>query len=346
MIRIENLEVRFQGFALGEINLSIEDGEFFILMGPTGAGKTVLLEALAGLIPIKGGRILLKGKDITRLPPEKRGITIVYQDHALFPHLTVIQNIRYGLHFHKVASKEADRRLEELLQELDLEHLRHRLPVNLSGGESQRVALARALMVKPAVLLLDEPLSALDSAFREEVRHGLKRVHQSSRATFLMVTHDFAEALALGDRAAVINRGKIEQIGPMPDVFHRPATEFVANFVGMKNTFPAAFDGAYAVIEDGLHIVPAGMSRTGRGYVAIRPEEIVIHKNPITSSMRNSFRGRIIAVLDQGFYSEIHIQVGTVIFKTLITKKSHFEMEICEDVETFLSFEAASVHTF
>ncbi|MBN2254899.1 MAG: ATP-binding cassette domain-containing protein, partial [Deltaproteobacteria bacterium] len=232
MIRVEDVNIRLGEFTLRDINLAIDENEFFVLMGPTGAGKTVLLEAIAGLIPLRSGTIRVRDKDVTKMPPEKRGVSIVYQDYALFPHLTVRENIEYGLHFHKVDRGEADKRLTRMVEILDLGHLLKRLPLNLSGGENQRVALARALMVNPRVLLLDEPLSALDPGFREEIRNRLKGLHQNSTVTFLMVTHDFADALSLAERATVMNNGVIEQTGSMSDIFQRPNSTFVADFVG------------------------------------------------------------------------------------------------------------------
>ncbi|MFP4087920.1 MAG: ABC transporter ATP-binding protein, partial [Desulfobacteraceae bacterium] len=176
MIRIEDLNVSLLNFTLQDIRLTVAKNEFFALMGPTGAGKTVLLEALVGLVPVKSGRIFINEREVTGLPPERRGIGIVYQDHALFPHQTVLQNITYGLHFHRAQRSEVQGRREHLIDLLQLSHLLHRLPTHLSGGEKQRVALARALMVAPEVLLLDEPLSALDPNFREEVRDAKKNL--------------------------------------------------------------------------------------------------------------------------------------------------------------------------
>ncbi|MDY6951579.1 MAG: ATP-binding cassette domain-containing protein [Thermodesulfobacteriota bacterium] len=210
MITIRGLNISLRDFHLRDIHLDVAENEFFILMGPTGAGKTVLLEAIAGLVPIESGKISIGGQEMTGLPPEKRGISIVYQDYALFPHLTVINNITYGLRFHKINKEKAQERLARLLHVLNLSHLKDRLPAHLSGGEKQRVSVARALMVEPKVLLLDEPLSALDPGFREEVREALKRLHRTSNITFMMVTHDFAEALSLAGRAAVMNQGKID----------------------------------------------------------------------------------------------------------------------------------------
>jgi molybdate/tungstate transport system ATP-binding protein len=345
MITIKDLNVRLLEFNLHNITLNISENEFFILMGPTGAGKTVLLEAIAGLIPITSGKIIIGEKDITRLPPEKRGISIVYQDYALFPHLTVRENIIYGLHFHRIDKTQAKKVFSRLTEELNLAHLLRRLPTNLSGGEKQRVALARALMVEPKVLLLDEPISALDPTFREEVRNGLKRAHQSSDITFFMVTHDFAEALSLADRAAVMNDGKIEQVGTMEDIFQRPRSTFVADFVGMKNLFAAHYKGTKAII-DTVEIELGRKPTDTHGYIAIRPEDIVISRKSLASSMRNSFRGKITGIFDQGFTYEVHIQVKRIFFKSLITKRSLVELDIHEGSEVVLSFKSTAIHNF
>ncbi len=345
MIRVEDLNISLPGFDLSNINLSIEENEFFILMGPTGAGKTVLLEAIAGLVPIKSGKILIGEKDITRLPPEKRGISIVYQDYALFPHLTVLENITYGLHFHRIDKAQAEKRLNRLLEVVNLSHLKERLPVNLSGGEKQRVALARALMVEPKVLLLDEPLSALDPNFREEVRNALKRLHQSSNTTFLMVTHDFVEVLSLAGRAAVMNKGRIEQTGQVKEIFEKPASPFVADFVGMKNLFKASFSGTHAMvlgvrIEIGRTVDPSSQ------YLAVRPEDIVISRNKFSSSMRNNYSGIITQIDNQGFYYEITVQIKDVSFKGLITKGALIELVLEEGIPVYVSFKASAIHIF
>jgi molybdate/tungstate transport system ATP-binding protein len=237
MIRIENLRVRLPGFALEDINLHTEAGEFFVLLGPTGAGKTLLLESVAGLLPVSSGRVYLNGREVTRLAPEKRGIGIVYQDSALFPHLTVKQNITFGLRYRKTEPMHSQKKFVLLVDALKLDHLLQRTVMHLSGGEKQRVALARALVVEPALLLLDEPLSALDPNFREEIRDILKALHFNTGVTVLMVTHDFAEARYLGQRIAVINQGRIEQIGSAEEIFRRPATPFTVRFVSMHNPF-------------------------------------------------------------------------------------------------------------
>ena len=345
MITIRGLNIDLREFQLRNINLEIAENEFFILMGPTGAGKTVLLEAIAGLIQIKSGNIYIGDKDVTGLPPEKRDISIVYQDYALFPHLTVMENITYGLHFHKFDKRKAQERLAQLLDVLNLSHLQHRLPANLSGGEKQRVSVARALMVNPRVLLLDEPLSALDPGFREEVRGSLKTLHRTSSVTFLMVTHDFAEALSLAGRAAVMNNGRIEQIGEVKEIFEKPVSSFVADFVGMKNIFSVRFNGTRALLK-GLEFELGRDMENFHGYVAIRPEDIVISREKFSSSMRNNYYGIVTSVENQGFYYEIGVRVKDISFKGLITKGALIDLGLEEGSPVYVSFKASAVHSF
>lgn len=345
MIRLENVNIRLLQFQLKDVNLIIEENEFFMLMGPTGAGKTVLLEAIAGLIPISRGRIFIDGRDVTMMPSEKREVGIVYQDHALFPHLNVLENITYGLRFHPVDREEGEKRLSRLTELLNVGHLLQRLPLNLSGGEKQRVALARALMVNPRVLLLDEPLSALDPVFREEVRSGLKLLHENTNTTFLMVTHDFAEALTLADRGAIIYNGAIEQVGEIHDIFHRPASAAAAEFVGMKNLFEATIrkgKAEFGGLEFRLNRQPAG----DRRYVAIRPEDILVGRESPDGTQENVFPGTVTAVLSQGFTYEIHVSAGTLTLKALVTKRQLVDASIREGLPVFVSFRCDSIHCF
>ncbi|MBW1779749.1 MAG: ABC transporter ATP-binding protein [Deltaproteobacteria bacterium] len=345
MITVKDLHIRLSGFCLENIHLTIPEGEFFVLMGPTGAGKTVLLEAIAGLMPVTQGRVFIRDKEVTHLPPEKRGIGIVYQDQALFPHLTVRKNIVYGLRYHQISQKGAGERMDRLVSLLNLSHLLDRLPANLSGGEKQRVAMARALAVQPAVLLLDEPLSALDPNFREEVRNALKALRQRTGATFMMVTHDFADALALADRAAVINNGRIEQTGRVDDIFQRPISTFVADFVGMKNLFRARFEGTKTFLGE-LEIDLGRAPDNKEGHIAIRPEDIVISRDAVSSGIRNRFTGKVVGVFDQGFTYEVHLKAGNAVFKSLITKKTLFQLGIREGEQVFFSFKETAVHNF
>ena len=343
MISIRNLAVNLGQFQLVDITLDVKENEFFVLMGPTGAGKSVLLEAIAGLVPISSGSIKLGAREVSNLPPEKRGISIVYQDYALFPHLTVRQNIYYGLRFHRSARDDSGSRIRNLIDILALGPLLDRFPGTLSGGEQQRVALARALAVDPAVLLLDEPLAALDPRFREDLRRHLKTLHHNTNTTFFMVTHDFAEAISLAGRAAVMNHGCLEQVGTIREIFQRPSSPFVADFVGMKNLYAARFSGTAAII-DGISLELGHPNTSPSGYVAIRPEDIVLSREPLVSSIQNSLKGTVKSVQPLGFHYEIEILVKQVSFKALITKRALFDLQLHEGSETVVSFKATAVH--
>lgn len=343
MIRIDNLSVTRGDFHLQDINLEIEEGDFFVIIGPTGAGKTVLLESIAGLIAPRSGRIFAGGREITALSPEERKISIVYQDGSLFPHLTVEKNIRYGLKYHRIREDPED--LNHIIDSLDLGHLLERDPISISGGESQRVALARALAIKPTILLLDEPLNSLDPSFRGEVQRMLKKLHGRTGITFLMVTHDFSEAITLARRGAVLNRGKIEQTGTIDEIFQEPGSKFVANFVGMRNLFRAKFQGTRALIN-GFSIETGRTIPGQEGHLAIRPEDIVLSRRPISSSMRNSFPGIITGVENQGLSYAITIRCGNLRLKALVTRGALEELELAPGKSIFISFKATAVHTF
>jgi len=259
--------------------------------------------------------------------------------------MSVRDNILYGTRFRKKPASGRDELFSKLTADLDITDLLDRLPGTLSGGELQRAALARALMIEPSVLLLDEPLSALDPRFREEIRIMLKSLHRSTGCSFLMVTHDFAEALSLADRAAVINNGRIEQQGTIQEIFQKPSSAFVADFVGMKNIFPVS------VSEDAVMIGPLPVHtdrppREGHGFIAIRPEDIVISNEPLVSSIRNSFGGTVSAIIDHGFSCEVHVDVAGVTFKSLVTKSALFDLEIREGTHVYCSFKATAIHTF
>ncbi|MCF7929619.1 MAG: ABC transporter ATP-binding protein [Spirochaetales bacterium] len=369
MISIRNLSVDFDDFHLREVDLEVEAGDFFVLLGPTGAGKTVLLEAVTGIAPVTAGSIRISGKEITALPPEKRHAGIVYQDYALFPHLSVEENIRFGLKYMRQAGGAAGRheqrdieeRFDFLAAELALHSLLHRMPETLSGGEMQRTALARALITDPEVLLLDEPLSALDPAFREEIRRMLKRLHADTGKTFLMVTHDFSEALSLGGRGAVINNGRIEQTGKIAEIFRKPTSPFVAGFVGMKNVLEAEFFESGTLARTGglelrlasLEDRPAGPPSSGasgetveHGFLAVRPEDIVLSTEPIRSSMRNSFTARVQAVIDRGMACEVLLGAGSTKLTAHVTRGSVLDLELHEGKEIWCSFKATAVHRF
>ena len=238
MLRLDDIGLALGSFHLRGIHLHIRAGEYLVLLGPTGAGKTVLLETIAGLYAPDQGRILLHGRDITRTAPEKRHLGIVYQDYALFPHFTVFDNIGFGLKMRKTAPKDIDLQVRAMADFLKISHLLTRLPANLSGGERQRSALARALVLQPEVLLLDEPLSAVDRLTGNFLRDELKRIHRELGMTILHITHNMEEAFFLADRMAVMNQGKILQQGTVGEVCGQPKNRFVAELMGLKNFLP------------------------------------------------------------------------------------------------------------
>ena len=259
-VRLEGVEKRFgEVAAVAGIDLDVRDGEFFSMLGPSGSGKTTTLRMIAGFEVPTAGRILLHGRDVTGMPPFERDVNTVFQDYALFPHMSVADNVAYGLMIRKVAKAERATRVAEALRMVRLEGYDRRKPSQLSGGQRQRVALARALVNRPRVLLLDEPLGALDLKLREEMQIELKSIQKQVGITFIYVTHDQEEALTMSDRLAVFNAGRIEQVDSPAEVYERPATAFVAGFVGTSNLLRG--DVAQAVVGEA-------------GTFTVRPEKI------------------------------------------------------------------------
>ena len=348
MIQIKNLYVDLEDFQLQDINLSVSEGEYFIVLGPTGAGKTVLLESIAGLYPIKCGEIWLRGKEVTQLEPEKRGISIVYQDHVLFPHLSVKDNIVFGLKLRKQTKQEAEAALDWIAGLLDISHLLNRKPDTLSGGEQQKVALARALSIKPEVLLLDEPLSALDPETREGVQKELRQLHNRLKVTTIHVTHDFEEAIALGDHIAVLGEGRIKQVGTPEQIFRQPNSEFIARFAMARNIFAGEVidkgNGTAIFRTEGTELVVVTDLR-GKLHASIRPEDILISPEPLRSSARNSFGGTITNIVDRGSTRYITVNLPPD-FVCLVTRRSFEEMELAKGKKVYITFKATAIHIF
>ena len=264
-VQLERVEKRYGDVvAVAGIDLEVHDGEFFSMLGPSGSGKTTTLRMIGGFEVPTAGRILLHGRDVTGVPPFERDVNTVFQDYALFPHMSVGDNVGYGLMVRKVRGAERRERVAEALRMVRLDGYERRRPGQLSGGQRQRVALARALVNRPRVLLLDEPLGALDLKLREDMQIELKQIQQQVGITFVYVTHDQGEALTMSDRLAVFNRGQIEQIGAPAEVYERPATQFVAGFVGTSNLLSG--DVARAVVgRDGTFTVrPEKIRLAGR----------------------------------------------------------------------------------
>ena len=317
-VRLDHVTKTFgQQTALDDINLNIEAGELFFLLGPSGCGKSTLLRLIAGLHGPTSGRVLFNDKDVTNLGTEQRNAVMCFQSYALWPHMDARQNIRFGLEIRKVPADEATRRVEEAVNLVQLQRFASKKPNEMSGGQQQRVALARALVVKPDCLLLDEPLSNLDAKLRLEMRTEIRRICRASGLTAIYVTHDQKEALSIADRMAVLNYGKIEQIGKPQDLYLRPKNRFVCNFMGETNFI----DGVISAKSDAhLHIrtsigsvtsdhVPAGLNVGDKCVISIRPETIkiaVAGAPPI-----NVFDGAVHDTMYLGEIAQHAVTVGT-----------------------------------
>ncbi len=283
---VANLRIEYERGVptIDNYDLSIEEGELVALLGPSGCGKTTTLRAVAGFIEPASGRISVAGKDYTRLPPNKRDISMVFQSYALFPHLSVFDNVAFGLKMRRVASKDITRRTRDALAMVDLAGYEDRRPAQLSGGQQQRVALARAIVVEPSLLLFDEPLSNLDAKLRMTMRTEIRRLQQRLGLTALYVTHDQVEALAISDRVVVMNKGKIEQMGDPETIFTHPATAFVADFMGFANKFAATIsarnsDTITVQSEGHTLIIPTHDGSGSRDPVLVyfRPDAAALH---------------------------------------------------------------------
>lgn len=269
-IEIQNVEKAYDGgeLVLNQISLSIEKGEFVTLLGPSGCGKTTLLRSVAGLETIDFGRILIDGKDVTNLPPRQRNVAMVFQQHSLFPTMSVYNNIAFGLKLEKLAKSEIGKRVEEVLALIGLEGSEAKYPSQLSGGELQRVALARCIVNNPQVLLLDEPFSAIDAKLRRALQTSLKEIHSALGMTIVFVTHDQEEAMRMSDRIYLMNNGQIEQSGAPMDLYLSPTSAFVAGFIGHYN------------LVAGQAWQAAGLSTDATGHYAVRPESIELTEHP------------------------------------------------------------------
>jgi putative spermidine/putrescine transport system ATP-binding protein len=317
--------------AVDGIDLDVRDGEFFSMLGPSGSGKTTTLRMIAGFEQPTDGRILLHGRDVTGIPPFDRDVNTVFQDYALFPHLSVGDNVGYGLMVRKVAKAERAERVTDALRMVRLEGYENRKPSQLSGGQRQRVALARALVNRPRVLLLDEPLGALDLKLREEMQIELKAIQQQVGITFIYVTHDQEEALTMSDRLAVFNAGRIEQIGSPADVYERPATRFVAGFVGTSNllsgdvaTVILGRSGTFTIRPEKIRLAPADAMAGPDESSATGTIQSVVYLGPDTRYIVDLDAGARLVVTEQNLTTtstEVLEQQGKAV--RLIWKRQH-----------------------
>jgi molybdate/tungstate transport system ATP-binding protein len=353
MIRLDNLHVRVGDFDLREISLEVPRGGYALIIGPTGSGKTTLLEAVAGHARLQAGRVFMHDDDVTSLPPERRGIGFVYQQYHLFPHLTVRDNIGYGLVKARGRGNGhiSVRRVEELADMLAITPLLDRTVRGLSGGEQQRVALARALAPQPSILLLDEPFAAVDPATRHVLRRELRQLHEREGITTLQVTHDFDEALRLGDLVAVLSEGRIAQSGTPEQVFRYPNSAFVARFVGTGNVIA----GTVERIDSG----PAGQSfparfvadhltldviadREGPMHAVIRPEDLVLSLVRHSDSARNHLDAEVARLERLGPVTLVHLDVGRPLIASVTTTSAE-NLDLRPGVRVVVAVKATAI---
>jgi molybdopterin-binding protein len=361
MISVSNLTSRTGAFELSDVSFTVGQGGYGVVIGPAGSGKTTLLETIAGLIPVRSGTITLGGEDVTRVPPELRRLSIVYQHAYLFPHLTVAGNVAYGAVSASVAREMSGR--------LGIDHLSNRRVDGLSGGERQLVAIARALARRPEVLLLDEPFAALDNRSRIAARRALRSLYVERRFTTLHVTHDFAEAGMLGDLVMLLDRGRLVQSGAPEDLFRRPANAYIADFLGAENVFAGqvrliesedanvsrlveSADGlpqpsiqrAAAFTTGALTLYAVGDFGDGATHAVIRSEEIALSLEPGSSSIRNQFRGTVTELAEAGAVTRVTIDVSGIPFVAAITSRSVEELRLEAGKEVVAGFKATAVH--
>jgi molybdopterin-binding protein len=354
MIGVESLSVRLGTFALTDVSFGVPAGAYGVVIGPAGAGKTTLVEAIAGVVQLSSGLVRLRGVDVTRVAPERRGVGIVYQHAYLFPHLTVRENVRYGAPA-GIADEMAERFGLHLVGDRDVRAL--------SGGERQLVALARTLARQPDILLLDEPFSALDPRSRAAVRREVRTIYFERRCTVLHVTHDFAEAGLVGDVAILLDKGRVLQAGEPEELFRHPVTPYVAGFLGAENIYagtarpiraatpdwveasmgefaehPLAFDTGSLTLYALGDVVP------GRAHAVLRAEDVMLSLQPLASSVRNQFRGRIAEIVPAGALTKVTIDVGGTPIVSAVTTRAVQELGLEVGREVIAAVKATAIH--
>lgn len=348
MLSVRNICKDLTSFAIKDVSFEVSNSQYFVLLGSTGVGKSVLLETIAGLIRPDTGRILLDGTDITNEKMQKRKIALVFQNSALFPHMTVYDNIAYPLRFRN-GKTQIRKRVDELAEDFEVRHLLAAKPQTLSGGESQRVSLARAVASEPRCLLLDEPLSSLDAKSRSQMRSLLRKINSKDHLQIVHVTHDYTEAVSLATHVAVMESGTIAQTGTVEQIFQRPKSEFVARFVGINNFFKGRLQEPRASGTNTRRFISGNLSFSvltdrpaGKGFVCVRSEDVTISKTGSSTSARNNFEGAIVDVVPAGIGIEVIVDIGVEI-AALLTAESVKSLELGYGKKVWVSFKASAV---
>ncbi len=348
MIAVKKITCRLGNFQLHPVDLDLKKGDYWILLGPTGSGKSVLLSLIAGLIRPDGGRVIKDGRDITRVMPEKRRFSMMVQDFALFPHLTVFENIAFPLRVRHRPGDEIVQAVRNIASRTGVSHLLKRGLEGLSGGEKQRVALSRALVVPPDLLLLDEPLSALDQITKRELIEELRVLHREYGIPILHVTHDFEEGITLGNRMAVIDQGEIIQKGTPEQLSLHPATPLVAAFVGIRNIYQGTIEkreGIFTFRKGNMTFeIPSG--RLGKGAVAIPSEDIVLSLTPVMSSARNTLKGIVRELRSRPPFMDILLEVEGFPLTATVIRETVSKMQLRPGLSLLATFKVASVKVF
>jgi ABC-type Fe3+/spermidine/putrescine transport system ATPase subunit len=344
VIEVLGLSGNWGTFELRDIALRLDEGEYRAIVGPCGAGKSLLLQCVAGLHPGHGGRVLLDGEDVTRRPPERRRLGYLPQEGAIFPHLSVRDNIAYGLRHHRVGRDETEQRIAEVVDLLGLESIADRRdPTSLSGGEAQKVCLARALAIQPRALLLDEPLGSMDYQSSEEVAAALEEISDSLAVAVLHITHDYTEAASLADTVTVMRDGGIVQEGDVHGVFWHPASRFVAEFMGVENVLRAEPSEDGSIAAGNLRIATEAEERFERMYATIRPQDVLVGDGAMR--MNNAFTGAVRAVTDEGLSVRMVVAIDGVELVARAPWQSHFQPPAVGE-RVPVGFSAGAVHIF
>lgn len=343
MLEIKNISKKYKGFAIDDISFIVDKGEYVVLLGESGAGKSLILEMIAGLIIPDSGEIWMNNKNITNEKIQRRNIGLVFQDNTVFPHLTVKDNLAFPLVSRKEDKKTIESKVVKLAEKTGISHLMNRWPAKLSGGELQRVALARTISFEPDYLLLDEPLASLDVQLRDGMRSLLREINNEG-ITIIHVTHDFEEAIALADKVGIIHKGRIIQFGSPKEVFHKPKSKFIANFTGIKNFFNAEIISPNIILlEKKIEMKFANNESLGLGFAMFKSEDVVIALSKINSSLSNNFQGKVIDIIPSIRGMELIVDIGIKV-SAIITQESFENLNIIKNTNVWIGIKALNIN--